>query len=128
MYYDTGLPWCTTNENIKLSATSVTNALGVPVPIGPVAQRVLVADATLNGTPGLSGNSDVYSYMVKYNWTDVDGGYMYNGQTKGHISAHMKTATIPEGGSLGMLDGHVEWRPFNQMINRVGAGEPWFYW
>jgi hypothetical protein len=29
-----------------------------------------------------------------------------------------------------MLDGHVESRPFNQMISRNvgGAGVPWFFW
>ena len=117
-----------TNENVKLSETSVTNATGVSYPLGPIANRVLVACATLNGTPGLSGNSDVYTYMSAYNWINVDGGYKYNGSIKGHISAHMKTATVPDGANLGMLDGHVEWRNFRQMVNRVGAGEPWFFY
>jgi prepilin-type processing-associated H-X9-DG protein len=66
--------------------------------------------------------------MLTYNWTDVDGGYMVNGVRKGHISAHLANSTIPDGANLGMLDGHVEWRKFNQMINRVGTGPPYFYW
>jgi prepilin-type processing-associated H-X9-DG protein len=54
----------------------------------------------------------------------VDGGYRTP-----HISAHMKTATIPDGGNIGMIDGHVEWRPFNQMIDRDDGGSvPWFYY
>jgi prepilin-type N-terminal cleavage/methylation domain-containing protein/prepilin-type processing-associated H-X9-DG protein len=114
-----------TNTNTKLSETSTPGTFEDPggVPIGPLTKRPLVACATLNNT----GNSDVLSTMYTYNWTDVDGGFMYNGQYKGHISAHLKNATIPEGGNIGMLDGHVEWRPFNQMINRL-AGSPYFYY
>ena len=114
-----------TNTNKKLSETSTPGTFENPggVPIGPISKRVLVACATLNNT----GNSDVLSEMFTYNWINVDGGYMYNGAPKGHISAHMKTATVPEGAHVGMLDGHVEWKPFNQMINRL-AGSPYFYY
>jgi prepilin-type N-terminal cleavage/methylation domain-containing protein/prepilin-type processing-associated H-X9-DG protein len=114
---------CVTNENIKLSETSVTNGYGEEVPLGPVAKRVLTACATLT----TSGSSDLFSEMIGYNWIDTDGGYTVAGKAKGHISAHMKNATIPEGGNIGMLDGHVEWRPFNQMINRTGSS-PYFYY
>lgn len=58
---------------------------------------------------------------------NVDGGYRYNGVLKGHISAHVENGTIPAGGNIGMLDAHVEWRPFQQMINRA-SGSPWFYY
>jgi prepilin-type N-terminal cleavage/methylation domain-containing protein len=129
MYYSTADTWYVTNENIKLSETSVTNAIGVSYPVGPIAKRVLVACATLNGAPK-SGNSDVYSFMAGYNWINVDGGYSYGGAAKGHISAHLKTPTIPDGANEGMLDGHVEWRPFNQMVDRVEGGGtlPYFYY
>ncbi|HEY3853487.1 MAG TPA: prepilin-type N-terminal cleavage/methylation domain-containing protein [Verrucomicrobiae bacterium] len=114
-----------TNTNQKLSATSTPGFTGQSggVPIGSLSKRVLTACATLNAT----GDSDVLSTMVKYNWNNVDGGYTYNNVLKGHISAHLEGGTIPLGGNMGMIDGHVEWRPFNQMINR-SSGEPWFYY
>jgi len=113
----------TTNENTKLTETSVTDDDGNSYDVGPTAQRVLTADATLNN----SGQSDVLANMKTYNWIDVDGGYTYNNVTKGHISAHLKTATVPEGCFFGALDGHVEWKPFDKMICRT-AGSPYFYY
>jgi hypothetical protein len=113
----------TTNTNPRLSETSVTNDQGDSFDVGPTSKRVLTADATLNNT----GQSDALKDMKTYNWTDVDGGYTYNNVTKGHISAHLKTRTIPEGCFFGALDGHVEWKPFNEMICRT-ASSPWFYY
>jgi prepilin-type processing-associated H-X9-DG protein len=114
-----------TNTNKKLSDTSTPGyftALG-GVPIGPLSDRPLTACATLDDT----GNSDVYGTMAGYNWINVDGGYTFNGQPKGHISAHLKNATLPDGANIGMIDGHVKWRPFNQMIDRTSSG-PYFYY
>jgi len=58
-----------------------------------------------------------------YNWTDVEGGYK-----KHDISSHLKNGKIPGGGNIGMLDGHVEWRPFSQMLPRTGPNDPVFYY
>ncbi len=110
-----------TNTNQKLGATSAESQTGVNYPIGPVSKRALVACATLNGAPGVSGDGN-YPTNLNYNWVDVDGGF-----PKHHLSAHLKSATIPDGGNVGMIDGHVEWRPFMQMICR-NAGSPYFYW
>jgi prepilin-type N-terminal cleavage/methylation domain-containing protein len=116
-----------TNENIKLGETSVTNGDGNSVLVGPVARRVLVACATLCQDPGAASINP--TEMLTYNWINIDGGYMINGAKKGHISAHLKSATIPDGANEGMLDGHVEWRPFNQMIYRTAnSSDPYFYW
>jgi prepilin-type N-terminal cleavage/methylation domain-containing protein/prepilin-type processing-associated H-X9-DG protein len=112
-----------TNENTKLSETSVVSSSGESFPLGAIAKRVLVACATLNE----SGSDDNLTVELTYNWINVDGGFKVNGAAKGHISAHLKNATTPEGANVGMLDGHVEWRPFNQMINRVYT-TPWFYY
>jgi prepilin-type N-terminal cleavage/methylation domain-containing protein len=114
-----------TNTNVRMTETSTPGDFNNPggVPVGPLAKRPLVACATLNNT----GDSDNYPTMLTYNWIDVDGGYMYAGTHKGHISAHLKGPTIPEGGNIGMLDCHVEWRPFNQMISRT-SGNPYFYY
>jgi len=114
-----------TNTNQKLTSTSTpgyfNNEGGVP--IGSISQRPLTACATLNNT----GDSDNYSSMQTYNWINVDGGYAYNGAPKGHISAHLRNATVPEGANVGMLDCHVEWRPFNKLVNRTSTS-PYFYY
>jgi prepilin-type N-terminal cleavage/methylation domain-containing protein len=114
-----------TNTNQKLGAATTPGYSGNPggVLVGPVSKRPLTACATLNDT----GNGDVYANMRTYNWINVDGGYKYKGVLKGHISAHVENGTIPAGGNIGMLDAHVEWRPFQQMINRA-SGSPWFYY
>jgi prepilin-type N-terminal cleavage/methylation domain-containing protein len=114
-----------TNTNQKLGATFTPGYPGHPggVPVGNLSRRPLTACATLNKT----GDSDVFAVMQKYNWSDVDGGYKYNNAYKGHISAHLEGKSIPKGGNIGMIDAHVEWRPFNQMINRA-SGNPYFYY
>jgi prepilin-type N-terminal cleavage/methylation domain-containing protein len=114
-----------TNTNQKLTATSTPGYFNQQggVPMGPLSQRPLTACATLNNT----GNSDVFATMQTYNWINVDGGYTYGGAPKGHISAHIRSKGIPEGANIGMLDSHVEWRPFNKMLNRTSSG-PYFYY
>jgi len=114
-----------TNTNQKLSSTSTPPGLEGSVPIGSISKRPLTACATLNNT----GGSDVFATMLGYNWVDVDGGFQSDGKTKGHISAHLKSPKIPAGGNIGMLDGHVEWRPLNQMMDRDNAADiPYFYY
>ncbi len=120
--YKTG-PFAT-NQNVKLTSTATPGYFGNEggVPIGPLAKRVLTACASLNNT----GSSDVYAQMITYNWIDVDGGYQYNHVAKGHISAHVQ-GKLPVGANEGMLDSHVEWKPFNQMINRTDSSPNFYY-
>jgi prepilin-type processing-associated H-X9-DG protein len=37
---------------------------------------------------------------------------------------------VPAGGNVGMLDSHVEWRKFQQMLPRTdpSSGAPVFWW
>jgi prepilin-type N-terminal cleavage/methylation domain-containing protein/prepilin-type processing-associated H-X9-DG protein len=114
-----------TNTNKKLSDTSTPGYFDHEggVPVGNLSNRPLTACAQLNN----SGDSDLYSQMVTYDWINVDGGYTFNGAPKGHISAHVQGGTIPVGANIGMLDGHVEWRIFNKMIDRTSSG-PYFYY
>jgi hypothetical protein len=114
-----------TNTNQKLTATFTPGTFEDPggVPIGPIANRPLTACATLNNT----GDSDVYATMVTYDWINVDGGYRFNGAPKGHISAHVENGITPAGANVGMMDSHVEWRHFNQMINRTSAAPNFYY-
>jgi prepilin-type N-terminal cleavage/methylation domain-containing protein/prepilin-type processing-associated H-X9-DG protein len=105
----------TSNQNVKIYPT--------PIQIGPVTvtpiitDRVLIADATLS----LDGQSAEAS-RFSYDYTSVPGGY-----PKPHTSPHLN-GTIPSGGNLGMLDGHVEWRKFPQMYPRTLPGSPTFWW
>jgi len=49
---------------------------------------------------------------------------------KPFTSSHMLNARIPSGANLGMLDGHVEWRPFQQLLPRAaedGQGLAFYY-
>lgn len=103
------------NQNVKIYPT--------PVQIGPVTvmpiitDRVLIADATLS----LDGQSSP-AQRFSYNYSSVPGGY-----AKAHTSPHLNGKT-PSGGNLGMLDGHVEWRKFQQMYPRTLPGSPTFWW
>jgi prepilin-type processing-associated H-X9-DG protein len=97
-----------TNLNFTLTPqTIVAGPLRLPPPIP--AQRVLAADATLQVPNG--------------SYTDIAGGYQ-----KHHTSPHL-IGSLPVGGNLGMLDGHVEWRRFQAMQIRNNPGVvPAFWW
>jgi prepilin-type N-terminal cleavage/methylation domain-containing protein len=114
-----------TNLNIKMSSTSVVDGNNTSYPIGPIANRVLIADANLTET----GNSPTFSMYQAYTWNNTDGGYKVAGAAKGHISAHLTRSKrpIPDGEDLGFLDGHAGTRPFNQFVPRNETG-PYFYW
>ncbi len=43
-------------------------------------------------------------------------------------SSHLKIFKQPYGSNIGFVDGHVEWRPFNQMYDRYGYTCPRFWW
>jgi len=109
-----------TNENPRMTITSVTwNGQSFPI---HVSARPLTACETIENTQE-SYPSTVLSEEKTYNWTDVVGGY-----SKPDITSHLVNGAFPSGGNIGMLDGHVEWRPFNQMLPRTGPGAPVFYY
>jgi len=113
-----------TNMNLTLTTQRAPPYIGYTqlLPVKP-ASRALVADANLNNT----GNSSVYAVMLTYNWVNIPGGYVNAyGQVQGHLSPHLN-GTVPLGGNVAMLDGHVEWRNFKDMQNRTGSA-PYFYW
>jgi prepilin-type N-terminal cleavage/methylation domain-containing protein len=106
----------TSNQNTKIYP--------LPIQIGPISvlpvitERVLIADATLS-LPGQNNEAKRYTY----NYTSVPGGY-----AKPHISPHLN-ASIPAGANLGMLDGHIEWRKFNNLkVRTVSGADPTFWW
>jgi prepilin-type processing-associated H-X9-DG protein len=108
----------TTNVNQKLAPGTVTLD-GQSFPIVPSA-RVLTACCTIT-TP--YNQSDNIAKMMTYPWTglphdqdaDVPG-------LKPFCSSHLSNGAIPAGGNMGMFDGHVEWRRFQNMIARASMG------
>jgi prepilin-type processing-associated H-X9-DG protein len=42
-------------------------------------------------------------------------------------TSHLKTDAVPLGGNIGFVDGHVAWRPFDDMGGRYG-GDRLFWW
>src|SRR6266571_4388526 len=111
----------------RLVATNVTESFNPrpwPMPNGPplnpsAADRVIAADATLS-----EGDNQVN--RLQNNYTKIRGGW-----SKLHATAHLNGG-IPAGGNLLMLDGHSEWRKFQQMVIRTSPnsvpGAPAFWW
>ena len=126
LYANSG-PWdFSTNINRKLSTVPL-SLDGKSLTI-QASSRVLLACATLTSAGNLSDN---FAMMEHYIWTDLPHSNDPDVPgTKPFTSAHMLNARIPAGGNLGMIDGHVEWRPFQQFIPRAGNdGEgPAFYY
>jgi len=97
-----------------------------PIPYGPIylppqlaSHRVLVADATVS-----AWGQDTEANRATYNYTSIQGAYPAPMRTS-HVDRF-----LPAGGNLAMLDGHVEWRSFQQMHVRTppGADLPVFWW
>jgi len=100
-----------TNLNPSLLSTGVS-----------VSERVLLADATLslrNNEVDRAGNT----------YLNIWGGYSDThpkGWGKLNRTSHL-AGTMPAGGNLAMLDGHVEWRKFATMHPRCLV-QPFFWW
>jgi prepilin-type N-terminal cleavage/methylation domain-containing protein len=100
-----------TNINKSYNDSSVGDATKM-VPIGSISSRVLLADATISKSTSSNGFS---------NFMDIVGGAKTH-----HNTPHMDKNN-PAGGTLAMMDGHVEWRHFKKMIIR-GPNSPYFWW
>jgi len=120
-----------TNLNYKLTTTSVPTSYGTNVSIVP-AQHAVTACATL--TDYKDQPSSVMSVKDTYQWVNVADGFMGGaplfptGTTT--ASAHVTSHGIPTGCNASTLDGHVEWRPFINMLPRAGTpgSVPIFYY
>jgi prepilin-type N-terminal cleavage/methylation domain-containing protein len=114
------------NSTIAASVRTSTVRPGSPVFVVKPSQRVLLADATIS-MPGQNNPKQVASYQ----WINIPSGYNPPGWT-GHRTSHLNS-TLPAGGNLGMLDGHIEWRSFTNMTSQVlnsvnGVLIPSFWW
>lgn len=92
-----------TNRNPTMIPTTIHWTGHGDLPMPSTSVRVLAADATISD-PG--ENNESMTIRARYDYTEVVGGY-----TKHHLSPHLN-GTMPSGGNLGMMDGHVEWRKF----------------
>jgi prepilin-type N-terminal cleavage/methylation domain-containing protein/prepilin-type processing-associated H-X9-DG protein len=99
-----------TNVNSTLTPQTITSGpTKYPAPLP--SQRVLAADATIQVN------------VLNGSFTFVLGGF-----AKPHTSPHLN-GSLPAGGNLGMLDGHVEWRRFQDMqIRTPSSAAPNFWW
>jgi len=105
-----------TNIFEKVVAQKFIRIRGEDVPIGS-SEAIITADATLS-------NGDNQKNRAANNFTDVRGGW-HGGQV-GHQSPHLN-GKIPAGCNVLMMDGHVEWKNFENMVVRT-VGGPSFWW
>jgi prepilin-type N-terminal cleavage/methylation domain-containing protein len=95
-----------------------------PIPVGfggfykpQITERVLIADATIS-QPGQNN----YNLRSAYNYTEIQGGF-----PKLHLSPHLN-GRVPSGGNQSYLDGHGEWKKFDEMRPRTSAGDMPVFW
>ncbi len=107
------------NQNVTLAPQPIQVGISPPtyLPAPSASQRVLVADATIT-TPGQNDPG----LKATYNWSSVRGGYIVP-----FTSPHL-AGSLPAGGNVAMLDGHVEWRTSSQIVPRTAGGVPVFWW
>jgi prepilin-type processing-associated H-X9-DG protein len=103
-------------------------------PFGPIitlpasaSKRVLLADATIS----LHGDINTKNRALNH-YTGITGGAVLPNSTPALLRTSHLDGALPTGGNVGMLDGHVEWRKFNDMIPRddpaAPATTPQFWW
>ena len=84
------------------------------------SERVVAADGTL-----CTGQNE--KNRSANNFLTVFGGWSEKGKLVPHRSPHV-SGKLPTGGNLLMLDGHSEWRKFEQMHIRTDGSDPAFWW
>lgn len=102
------------SEPPKISASSF-------LPVPPISDRVLMADATISENQGGTAANPA----AAGSFTDVAGGFM-GGSIK-HISPHLKKK-LPDGGQVAYKDGHVQWKKFILMQQRATGSSRGFWW
>jgi prepilin-type processing-associated H-X9-DG protein len=118
-----------TNQNRLIVPTSITDPTRPGSPTYPPPNsgaRPLTACATLC----TDTNNPSITRASAYQFTQVAGGLA---PAFYHNTAHLN-GKMPAGGNIGMLDGHVEWRFFQNMSPRTvysdngGQTIPVFWW
>ncbi len=110
-----------TNWNYKTIPQSIKSGLLFDFPAPSPTERPLTADSVLSA----NGEKDP-AKRNSYNYTAIMSGVY-----KPHRTSHLN-GSLPAGGNIGMLDGHVEWRKFDSMLprvaNNVPGSTPTFWW
>jgi hypothetical protein len=120
------------NQNKTLQPETITNPLLGTSTIVPVTDRILTADATLSTDNSRGANGGYLdANRNNYIYNNVLGDFPKTGAKVPHLSPHLK-GSKPAGGNVGFKDGHVQWRNFADMNQRVdpnkAAGTPAFWW
>lgn len=107
------------NQNTKLGAEPITivTSAGPTAVLISVADRELIADATISQNAAGSP-ANPYQLSLAGTFTDVIPGNASISGFPNHISPHLNGNT-PAGGNIGFKDGHVDWRKFQYMAQRV---------
>ncbi len=124
-YADAGFLFSTNvNQKQNPAGISASSTPAVTLPVRP-SSRVLLACATITG----SGATASLAQMQNFSWTSLARSFDSDIPTaiKTFTSAHLANGRLPSGGNVGMLDGHVEWRPFSQFQVRT-SGPLYFYY
>jgi prepilin-type N-terminal cleavage/methylation domain-containing protein/prepilin-type processing-associated H-X9-DG protein len=109
-----------TNQNSSLTPQSMSDTnLGIIYPPPSPSERIFMADAVISQPHDAD---EVHRWLNTY--VNIKGGY-----PKPHQTAHLDK-TMPAGGNVAMLDGHVEWLKFPLMHVRTDptSGNPVFWW
>jgi len=111
-----------TNTNDKLSVVKSIEIAPFVYVTPTLIERVLVADATLTD---YGQNNPALKNSPTYRWNSTQGGF-----ARPHTSPHLGPGGRPIGGTLLMMDGHVEWRKFSdaKFTCRTQGGSPGFWW
>lgn len=127
-FYVTGYAFATAGAD-KISATPVTAAYVVAKTTTRITQKgaqLALTDTIFIADPNLSTiNGAVTNFM------NIAGGATDPNGNKILYSAPHRKGTQPLGGNVGAVDGHVEFRPFRNMIIRTTGGSatnPSWWW
>jgi prepilin-type N-terminal cleavage/methylation domain-containing protein/prepilin-type processing-associated H-X9-DG protein len=113
------------SSNHGLQTTNVNTTIITPISEGAVADRVLLADATITPAGDITA-----SLKFTYPYVNVATGSAGGGVTSFN-SPHLN-GNLAAGGNLCMCDGHVEWRNLANMSPRAVLSNsgpvPGFWW
>jgi prepilin-type N-terminal cleavage/methylation domain len=118
-------PLIKTNENFSLVPGPIRDgAISHAPPSASV--RPLMACATISAW---NQNNPNIASRASYRYTGHTGGLKVGGRDFQHRTSHLEKGKAA-GGNIGFLDGHGEWRKFNDMIPRTvqKEGRPIFWW
>ena len=87
------------------------------------ADTELFVDVTFSNETGEYANNPKFPYG---NFAKCGGGMLGNGTYD--CSNHFVNESKCEGGNIGFVDSHVDWRPFNEMERRTRSCYPTHWW